>query len=756
MTPRYSLGALCCALAFVVALPATGQTATDITLTATDGNTVVIDRDDFGVPHISAPTEAAAFFGQGYAVAQDRLFQMETFWRIATGRFSEAFGPGTNDANIIQDQNIRTVFYTPEERAAQFDALSPGLQAALEAYRDGINLYIGEIATDPLKLPAEFALASLTPTPWTNDKSIAVLQFFMRRFGEIGGSELTRLAEFEAMGPEMFNQLRPINDPTASTTITGQAPPITGDTPAYVNHAFPAGVVEAARNAAADVAEREAIVEALYEQNGIPRSFGSFAAVIAPSLSATGNAMLLGAPQMGLPSPDAVTRTGSSVTSEVELNVEGGIHIAGMTVPGILGVIIGRTPDRAWTLTTGFSDNTDTYVEMLDMTGTQYQYEGGLLPLQPVVSSISVAGGDDVPYTSFRTIHGPVYASDPSNPGVLFSWRYAFWDRELEMVEAFYDVWRSSSFDDYVAAITRSTMSFNLFYNDRDQDIAFWHIGVYPRRPATVDPRLPAMGDGTQEWEGFLDFATEHPQEINPTKGYFVNWNNKPAASWNQGDNVDWAATRPGGYLRTYDGVDFLDDYVRANAPISFDDLKALFRVPRFNPDYQEYPGSYQQVIEFKPGTGVVAQNVIPPGQSAFTDVNGQASAHFADQWPLYQTTFEQQNGPVQMKDFLFQGESVVSTEDEAVTSSFALGRSYPNPFQTGAALSVPMTLDAPTDVDLALYDALGRRVLTLASGTQPAGSQTIEAALDVPAGVYVLRLSADGRQQTQKVVVVR
>ncbi|MEL7362538.1 MAG: penicillin acylase family protein, partial [Bacteroidota bacterium] len=458
MTPRYSLGALCCALALVLALPATAQTATDLTLTAPDGNEVVIDRDDFGVPHISAPTEVAAFYGQGYAVAQDRLFQMETFWRIATGRFAELFGAGESNGNIVQDQGILTVFYTPEERAAQFDALSPGLKALLEAYRDGINLYIGEIATDQMKLPIEYALFSGTPEAWTNDKTVAVLQFFMRRFGEIGGSELTRLAEFEAMGPEMFNQLRPINDPTASTTITSQTAPVVDDTPTYANHDFPDRVLAAARNAVAELDEREALVEAVYQAYGIPSSFGSFAAAIAPSVSASGNAMLLGAPQMGVPSPDPEVRSRTSITSEVEIKVEGGLHIAGMTVPGIPGVIIGRTPDRAWTLTTGFTDNTDTYVETLDKTGTQYEFNGGLEPLMPFSSTINVAGGEPVPYTGFRTVHGPVYFVDADN-GTAFSWRFAFWNRELDMVEAFYDVWRGSSFEAYVDAIERATMS---------------------------------------------------------------------------------------------------------------------------------------------------------------------------------------------------------------------------------------------------------------------------------------------------------
>ena len=78
-------------LAALLAVPlAVGaQTATDVTLEAPDGSTVAIDRDDFGVPHITGDTEAAVFFGQGFATGQDRLFQLETFWRTATGRLAE-------------------------------------------------------------------------------------------------------------------------------------------------------------------------------------------------------------------------------------------------------------------------------------------------------------------------------------------------------------------------------------------------------------------------------------------------------------------------------------------------------------------------------------------------------------------------------------------------------------------------------------------------------------------------------------------
>jgi acyl-homoserine lactone acylase PvdQ len=40
----------------------------DLNLTAPDGSTVTIERDTFGVPHITSETEAGVFFAQGFAV----------------------------------------------------------------------------------------------------------------------------------------------------------------------------------------------------------------------------------------------------------------------------------------------------------------------------------------------------------------------------------------------------------------------------------------------------------------------------------------------------------------------------------------------------------------------------------------------------------------------------------------------------------------------------------------------------------------
>jgi hypothetical protein len=78
------------------------------------GEPVGIARDAFGVAHIRAATEHDAWFGQGFASAQDRAWQMEYDRRRATGRWVEVAGP----AALAGDRLSRRLQLT---RAAKAD-----------------------------------------------------------------------------------------------------------------------------------------------------------------------------------------------------------------------------------------------------------------------------------------------------------------------------------------------------------------------------------------------------------------------------------------------------------------------------------------------------------------------------------------------------------------------------------------------------------------------------------------------------------
>ncbi|MSO22509.1 MAG: hypothetical protein EXQ58_04480 [Acidobacteria bacterium] len=86
--------------------------------------------------------------------------------------------------------------------------------------------------------------------------------------------------------------------------------------------------------------------------------------MVAPSRSASGNAVLVGGPQMGFSTPQ--------IAHEVHLS-RAGLNIIGMGFAGIPGVLIGHNDHLAWTTTSGLTDMEDVFVEKLNPSN-KYQY----------------------------------------------------------------------------------------------------------------------------------------------------------------------------------------------------------------------------------------------------------------------------------------------------------------------------------------------------------------------------------------------
>src|SRR6516164_7759632 len=91
---------------------------------------VVVRRDGFGVAHVRAANEHDAWFGQGYAAAQDRLWQME-YDRLRAAGHSAV--PGDRLARRVQ--LVRSAH-------ADWAAMRPATRAIFEAYAAGVNAFI--------------------------------------------------------------------------------------------------------------------------------------------------------------------------------------------------------------------------------------------------------------------------------------------------------------------------------------------------------------------------------------------------------------------------------------------------------------------------------------------------------------------------------------------------------------------------------------------------------------------------------------
>jgi penicillin amidase len=542
---------------------------------------VRIVRDTFGIPHVfgSGATEQAIeeniAFGVGYAQAEERMFQMEVLRRAAEGTISELVGPGTGNSYSTMDFVTRRDSETNDERIAEIDnILTPGQRASLLRYTDGINAYIDNVTQHPDQMPAGFVLTGDLPIPrWSPTDALAIQILEAKQVGESAGNELgygslvRRLKNQAGVGRAVgiLNDLQFTDDPLTPTSVPhGQAAALStdaltydfinytaADTAARINE-LPASI-EAAQQA---VASGNDAVHATTRALGLPQ-FGSNAWAVSPSKSSTGGALLWGAPQVSYYVPQVVD----------EMEIFGGLtHVRGMSVPGAgPAVVIGYTPHLSWSITTAQDDQVDTYIDRIRSTdgGRTYQYfwRGGWHPVEQRTETIRTRTAAPGPlpappavYTTrtatfYRTMHGPAGAELPctvgyidTSAGLSYCKARSFWGSELLTGVAIVDLAQATNLGQADAALRKGVVGFNFMYADADGHIAYWHTGRIPLRAPGHDPRLPAPGDGSFDWRGYLD-PQLWPHVVDPAQGFIASWNNKPQLSWpDSGDGSLWGA----------------------------------------------------------------------------------------------------------------------------------------------------------------------------------------------------------------------
>ena len=126
---------LIAAVAFALAAPALAADAP--ARWAREAARVTIVRDDWGIAHVTADTDAGAVFGAVYAQAEDDFNRVETNYINAMGRLAEAEGEGA----VFQDLRMK-LFVDPEDLKAKYTASPAWLKRLMDAWADGLNFYL--------------------------------------------------------------------------------------------------------------------------------------------------------------------------------------------------------------------------------------------------------------------------------------------------------------------------------------------------------------------------------------------------------------------------------------------------------------------------------------------------------------------------------------------------------------------------------------------------------------------------------------
>ena len=521
---------------------------------------VVLTRDDLGVPVINGPANASLydmFTALGYAVAEDRLWQIETFRRTANGTLAELFGEDYEDDDLL----MRTTGYTDEEIQAGFDAMDDKYKTIIKGYVNGINTRIDELKDDAALVPIEFTGLGCPLNYWDELDVLAWGATMQRNFDPEGRGltgQIDNMVLYSETGPLKFNDLRWINDPDALTYIPGEtaaaARKSAGSNLGDVNIDFDAAAL------AQSMRERqESNIEDLKAINAYVK-MGSYAWVVDGTKTESGNPIIYSGPQMGFSVPSIIG----------EASMKGaGMNVSGMYVPGIPGIVIGRTPHHAWSMQVGHAHTLDYYIEdgsNIVMTRTEVIN----------VRDMDTFAVEPVTYTVYRTNHGPIVNPMPYDPGTyngcvdgpILSTKYSHWGYELNLVEPVFGVDTATSMDEFGAAIDKMSLSQHFCYADKDGNIAYWMSGRDPVRPEG-EWRFPqGFSAPPLEWDAANLIARS--TDRNTDQHYYCGWNNKSNPDYNNTYN------NFGYFFGPFHRAHVVDEYLAANDNLTFEEVRDL------------------------------------------------------------------------------------------------------------------------------------------------------------------------------------
>jgi penicillin amidase len=488
---------------------------------------VEVWRDSLGVPHVWAKDEEDLFRAVGYVHAQDRLFQMELFRRVADGRMAEILGPQLVDT----DRFLRTLGMG-RAAATSEAALDPEGRRLLQAYADGVNAWIDH---HPGPLPPEFLVLRFAPEHWTVRNTVAIGKIMAWDLADWnGGLDLQRAIDI--VGPDLARDLYPTSDTT--TTILGADAEWAGKGTAAAPARRPSPVkpdsTAAARSSAVPLPRVPALALELLESVSAAHASNSW--VIGGSRTKSGKPILANDTHLALRAP--------SLWYLAAIH-GGGIDAAGMMIPGAPAIVIGHSKRVAWGYTNAMVDDVDFFEEQLDPAdSTRYRTLDGWARMEARPETIRVKGAAPVIQLVRTTRHGPVLSDvDRRVAGKVLAMRWTAQDPSTEM-SALLGMNRAQTAGEFMRAMHDfNNPHQNVVFADVDGNIGYWMAGRVPIRRGG-DALLPVRGwTGEGDWIGDLTFD-QHPHVLNPKAGFVVTANNRqlpPGSGYPWLIGTDWA-----------------------------------------------------------------------------------------------------------------------------------------------------------------------------------------------------------------------
>ncbi|MFH0735123.1 MAG: penicillin acylase family protein [bacterium] len=462
---------------------------------------VEIYRDSLAIPYIKAPKDLDAYFALGYVHAQERLFQMDLMRRAGSGRLSEIFGKKT----IPYDKMFKTLGL---QRVVNdnFTQIDKQTLQVLSAYSNGVNYFIHQNKDN---LPLEFAVLDYRPYDWKPTHSLLIAKMLAWELNISWWTDFSFTHLVQKFGYDKIKDILPNFEQNKEYLISKQIKSL---------EAINSGLVET------DKKFREFVG---FEGTHI----GSNNWVVNGTHSASGKPIIANDPHLAFQAPGrwfiAVIKADNRTT-------------AGLTLPGVPGVVIGKNDKISWTVTNVMADDADFYIEQLDSSKSNYLLDGNWKKLNIIKDTVYVKDGNTEILEIKQTHRGPIISDiHPFNviypnkyrKNPVLSMRWTALDYSNELL-SFLAINKSKNFGEFKEAVKYfHTPGQNFVYADIDGNIGYICGAKLPIRK-TSSPTL--IFDGTtsnSDWSGFVPYE-QMPKIYNPANGFIATANNKVVESF--------------------------------------------------------------------------------------------------------------------------------------------------------------------------------------------------------------------------------
>jgi len=453
-----------------------------VMLSAVDGK-ISVKRNEHGIPVIKADSYADLAYGLGWVHAVDRQLQVLLMRLLLKGVAAENLKA---DPMLIEiDKYMRRMRFLPDSDK-QIAGLRPDAKKQIDAYLKGFNYYL--LNHKPVY---EFKLAGYSsPDPW----DITDCMLIGKIFGFIG------LADAQGNMEKFLVQL--IQKGVAEDKLKELFP--------YLTEKIDYDLIRKIK------LEPPMIPAAVKWLNKMPKFNASNNWAVSGTLTANGKPILCGDPHL------EVNRL-PSVWQEIVMKLPDNV-LMGASIPGVPGLIIGRTYHVAWSATYSFMDMIDFRIEQCR--DGKYLRDREWVPFQMREETIKLKKGQPLTIKVYENEHG-VLEGDPYQEGyyLVLSWS-ARTDCGAEDFNAILSLPQAKTVKEAMALFEKlDAASFNWAIADKDGNIGYQMSGRCFKRPEGISGLLPIPAwDKSFDNIGYIG-KNDLPSLYNPEDGIIATSN---------------------------------------------------------------------------------------------------------------------------------------------------------------------------------------------------------------------------------------